>query len=89
MLIRNLDIDDLLLLSYLSDGKSITETALILNMCQPAASQRVRKMRRTFSDKIFTVKNKRLELTRIGKSLSEAAKASIRLLMSAIPYSRG
>lgn len=61
MYIRSLDMDDWMVLYLMGRGYSVTETAKILCITQPAATQRVRKMEMIFGYKLFKRKGISLE----------------------------
>jgi len=81
--IRGIDTDDLILLDLLMNNVSLTNSAKSLCITQPAASQRLAKMRQIFDDKIYENK----KLTKKGRELANAAKCCIDLLVGTFPDS--
>jgi DNA-binding transcriptional LysR family regulator len=70
MRFRNLDINLLVVLHYLLQGKSVNETAQLLGLTQPAVSNALARLRDYFEEPLFLTLGRRLEPTPFAKSLA-------------------
>jgi DNA-binding transcriptional LysR family regulator len=64
--LRNLDIDDLYLLSFLGDGKRLTDAARALRLSQPAITQRIHKIENSLKIDILERSARATRLTEQG-----------------------
>ena len=78
--LRNLDIDDLLILQNLLTDISLTAIAKSLHISQPAVTQRIRKMESAFNATLLKKKGFRVFLTQEGRSIAEKARQSLSIL---------
>lgn len=83
--IRNIDLDDLILLDLLLNNVNVTNAAKSLHVTQPAVSQRLAKMRTVFDDSIYMNK----KLTKKGAEIARVAKQCVDLLVGTFPNSLG
>lgn len=85
MKLRGLDIDDLLVLVMLLDGKTVTETAKMLHLTQPAVSLRLAKIR-TLTGVCVAIKvGKKMIMTSSGKVLAIGAREALFTLLRSLP----
>lgn len=85
MILRGLDIDDLLVLTLLIDKIPVTEVAKRLNLTQPAITQRLGKMRRVLGFAIVIRLGRGVRLTNHGLSVAIAARESLIILLRSLP----
>lgn len=85
MIFRGLDIDDLIILALMGNGITVTKCGKLLNLTQPAISQRIAKIRDTLNIVFYVRQGNNILLTREGKELCFAAKSSLSLLLGSIP----
>jgi len=85
--LRGMDVDDFLILDYIESGISVTETAKLLNVTQPAVSQRLAKIKDIVGFPIIFHIKRGIKLTEKGRRLSLAARQSLELIVSAFPDS--
>jgi DNA-binding transcriptional LysR family regulator len=85
MILRGLDIDDLLILSLLIDEISVTEIGDKLNLTQPAITQRLGKMRRLLGFAITIRIGRGVRLTSHGLPVAMAARESLIILLRSLP----
>jgi DNA-binding transcriptional LysR family regulator len=71
MRFHNLDINLLIVLHYLLQGKSVNDTALLLDITQPAVSNALARLRQHFQEPLFITSGRRLEATPFAKSLAD------------------
>jgi len=72
-----------MLLDALKSGGSISEAAILLNITQPAASQRLAEAERRLGVKLAVKRGRTLELTEAGKTIAKAASIAKPQLLSA------
>jgi DNA-binding transcriptional LysR family regulator len=85
MILRGLDIDDLLILSLLIDEISVTEIGDKLNLTQPAITQRLGKMRRLLGFAITIRIGRSVRLTSHGLPVAMAAREALIILLRSLP----
>jgi DNA-binding transcriptional LysR family regulator len=78
--LRLLSFDDLLLMKYLLDNMSLTSAASTLNLSQPAATQRIRKIESVFACKLFERSGRGIALTRDGRGICQKAAAAVSIM---------
>lgn len=82
--LKAFDFDDLVILALLYDNHTGTECGVILNITQPAVSQRMKKMTAVLSFPIFNPDGKRVVLTPKGRVLASACKVAIKIITESI-----
>lgn len=87
MILRSIDIDDLIILALLIDEISVTEIGHKLNLTQPAITQRLGKMRRLLGFAIVIRIGRGVRLTSHGLSVAMAARESLIILLRSLPDS--
>lgn len=85
MILRGLDIDDIIILALMGNGVSVTQCGKLLNLTQPAISQRISKIKDTVNVLFYVRHGNNLMLTKEGKELAFAAKSALSLLLGSIP----
>lgn len=70
MRFHNLDINLLIVLHYLIQGKGVNETAQLLQLTQPAVSNALSRLRDHFQEPLFITRGRRLEPTPFARSLA-------------------
>jgi DNA-binding transcriptional LysR family regulator len=83
--LRGLDIDDLLLLCYMYDGMTVTQTGKALNVTQPAISQRIKKMEDMLGFRVLRPNGKSKTLTLEASALAYAAKVALETICRSLP----
>jgi DNA-binding transcriptional LysR family regulator len=78
--LRLLSFDDLLLMKLLLENYSLTSAAASLNLTQPAATQRIRKIETVFKSKIFERAGRGISLTREGRGICQKAAAALSIM---------
>jgi DNA-binding transcriptional LysR family regulator len=87
MILRGLDIDDLLILTLLIDGFSVTEVGNKINLTQPAITQRLGKMRRLLGFAITIRVGQSVKLTSHGLPVAMAAREALIIILRSLPDS--
>jgi DNA-binding transcriptional LysR family regulator len=87
MILRGLDIDDLLILTLLIDGISVTGIGEKINLTQPAITQRLGKMRRLLGFAITIRVGQSVKLTNHGLPVAMAAREALIILLRSLPDS--
>jgi DNA-binding transcriptional LysR family regulator len=87
MILRGLDIDDLLILTLLIDGISVTGIGEKINLTQPAITQRLGKMRRLLGFAITIRVGQSVKLTSHGLPVAMAAREALIILLRSLPDS--
>jgi hypothetical protein len=87
MILRGLDIDDMLILSLLIDKHSVTHIGTKLNLTQPAITQRLGKMRRCLGFALTIRLGRHIALTQNGLAFAIAARESLIILLCSLPDS--
>jgi DNA-binding transcriptional LysR family regulator len=87
MILRGLDIDDLLILTMLIDGISVTGIGEKINLTQPAITQRLGKMRRLLGFAITIRVGQSVKLTNHGLPVAMAAREALIILLRSLPDS--
>lgn len=87
MILRGLDIDDLIILALLIDKISVTDIGNKLNLTQPAITQRLGKMRRLLGFAIVIRIGRGVRLTSHGLAVAMAARESLIILLRSLPDS--
>ena len=77
MRFHRLDLNLLVILDHLLQGRSVSETARILSLTQPAISNSLARLRTHFEDELFVSVGRRLEPTPFAKSLAEPVKSAL------------
>ena len=77
--LRGLDIDDLIMLDLLESGFNVSDTARLLNVTQPAVSQRLSKIKDILGIKIYYK-----GITPEARQLCLAAREALNLLSAAV-----
>ncbi|MFT4077615.1 MAG: LysR family transcriptional regulator [Asticcacaulis sp.] len=77
MRFHRLDLNLLVILDHLLQGRSVSETARILSLTQPAISNSLARLRTHFEDELFVSVGRRLEPTPFAKSLAEPVKTAL------------
>lgn len=85
MILRGIDIDDLLILSLLIDKYSVTHIATKLHLTQPAITQRLGKMRRLLGFAVTIRLGRQIVLTQNGLAFAVAARESLIIMLSSLP----
>ena len=80
MTLRGLDFDDLLLLKYLGQGQTLTESSRSLNLTQPAITTRVHKIEAAISKNIMDRTTRNRFLTPVGLLVCKIATEAIEVL---------
>lgn len=78
--LRALGLDDLYLLKLLHEGHTLTSAAKTLNLTQPAASQRVKKIEASFEAKLLQKVGRNVKLTQEGMNICHKAVHALSLL---------
>lgn len=86
--LRGLDLDDLLLLCYMQDGMTVTQTGKALNVTQPAISQRIKKMEDMLGFKILRSNGKSKTLTLEASAMAYACKSALESICRALPIKK-
>lgn len=89
MLWRGLDIDDLFILGILAEGHTMSGAAKILNLTQPAVSQRIKKIKAFLNCDILAKNGVRCVLTARGMEIAKAAREAVVLLDRTVPTNDG
>lgn len=89
MVWRGLDIDDLFILGILAEGQTMSGVAKILNLTQPAISQRVKKIKSFLNCEILAKKGVSCVLTARGMEIAKAAREAVILLDRTVPANDG
>lgn len=71
MRFHKLDINLLVVMHHLLQGKSVSETAQLLHLTQPAVSNSLSRLRQHFDDPLFVALGRRLEPTPFARALTE------------------
>jgi len=79
--LRGIDIDDLIILSLLSENVRGSEISKVLFLTQPAITHRLNKCRTIFGEEIFQKIEHRRILSPIGKKVAEKAKKALSLFV--------
>ncbi|ESQ86680.1 nodulation protein NfeD [Asticcacaulis sp. AC460] len=77
MRFHRLDLNLLVILDHLLQGKSVSQTAQFLSLTQPAISNSLSRLRVHFEDELFVQVGRRLEPTPFAKTLAEPVKAAL------------
>lgn len=85
MILRGLDVDDLIILTMLLDNFQVTEIGHKLHLTQPAITQRLGKIRRCLGFSPTIKIGRYVRLTNNGLPVAIAAKESLKFLLSALP----
>lgn len=80
--LRMLDFDDLYLLRSLLRGQTLASSAKMLGLTQPAVTQRVRKIERTFETPLVERSGRNVRLTTIGTALCVRAAAALEAMLN-------
>jgi len=75
-----MDLKQLRALLTVSETRSVTRAAAVLNLVQPAVSRQLRLMEEEFGTPLFTRERNGMELTEAGKLLAEHARRAFREL---------
>lgn len=89
MILRGLDIDDLLVLSMLLDQYTITQIAQNVHLTQPAITQRLSKMRRILGFAVTIRAGRNIVLTQAGLPVALAARECLIILLRSLPDGLG
>lgn len=87
MILRGLDIDDLIILALLIDEFQVTEIGHKLNLTQPAITQRLSKMRRLLGFAVTIRIGRSVKLTSHGLPVAMAAREALIFLLRSLPDS--
>lgn len=79
--IRGLDIDDLIILSLLSEDYRGSEISKILYLTQPAITHRLNKCKTIFGEELFVKVEHRRVLSTYGMDIAEKAKTALSLFV--------
>jgi DNA-binding transcriptional LysR family regulator len=77
MRFHRLDLNLLVILDHLLQGRTVSETARQLSLTQPAISNSLSRLRVHFEDELFVSVGRRLEPTPFAKSLADPVKAAL------------
>jgi DNA-binding transcriptional LysR family regulator len=77
MRFHRLDLNLLVILDHLLQGRTVSETARILSLTQPAISNSLARLRAHFEDELFVSVGRRLEPTPFAKSLADPVKTAL------------
>jgi LysR family nod box-dependent transcriptional activator len=77
MRFHRLDLNLLVILDHLLQGRTVSETARQLSLTQPAISNSLSRLRVHFEDELFVSVGRRLEPTPFAKSLAEPVKTAL------------
>ncbi|MGN6210210.1 LysR substrate-binding domain-containing protein [Asticcacaulis sp.] len=77
MRFHRLDLNLLVILDHLLQGRTVSETARILSLTQPAISNSLSRLRVHFEDELFVSVGRRLEPTPFAKSLADPVKTAL------------
>ncbi|WP_303831263.1 LysR substrate-binding domain-containing protein [Asticcacaulis taihuensis] len=77
MRFHRLDLNLLVILDHLLQGRTVSETARILSLTQPAISNSLARLRTHFEDELFVSVGRRLEPTPFAKSLADPVKTAL------------
>jgi DNA-binding transcriptional LysR family regulator len=77
MRFHKLDINLLIVLHYLIQGKSVNETAQLLQLTQPAVSNALARLRDHFQEPLFVTRGRRLDPTPFAKSLAASVASTV------------
>ncbi|EGF91024.1 nodulation protein D [Asticcacaulis biprosthecium C19] len=77
MRFHRLDLNLLVILDHLLQGKSVSQTAQFLSLTQPAISNSLARLRVHFEDELFVQVGRRLEPTPFAKTLAEPVKTAL------------
>lgn len=89
MSIRKLDIDDILTMALLVEGYSVTKVSNLLNLTQPAVSQRLRKIEEVFGTKLLDSTYRTAKLTPEAENIGYALVCGLELIAATLPDSLG
>lgn len=77
MRFHRLDLNLLVILDHLLQGKSVSQTAQFLSLTQPAISNSLSRLRVHFEDDLFVQVGRRLEPTPFAKTLAQPVKEAL------------
>ncbi len=77
MRFHRLDLNLLVILDHLLQGRSVSQTAELVRLTQPAISNSLSKLRAHFEDDLFVQVGRRLEPTPFAKTLADPVKAAL------------
>lgn len=83
-LLRALDFDDMTILALMYENVTGTNCAKILNITQPAVSQRMRKISGVLPFKLFNPEGRVIALTPEGRVFASACKVAIKIITQSI-----
>lgn len=89
MILRGIDIDDLLILTFLLEKYQITEIAHKIHITQPAVTQRLGKLRRIVGFAITIRSGRNVILTKNGLTFAIAAREALITLLRSLPDTFG
>lgn len=89
MSLRKLDIDDFLIMSLLAKRHSVTKTAKLLHLTQPAISQRIKKIEEVFETKLLDKRHKIAVLTAEAENIAYSLLCGLELISATMPDSLG
>jgi DNA-binding transcriptional LysR family regulator len=81
--LRQLGFDDLLIMKGLGEGLSLTKLSKVLNISQPAVTQRLRKIEDAFELKLVERDGRTLRLTPEGRQLASKSDAALAIFKQA------
>jgi len=82
--LRVLDFDDMMILALLYDSHTGTQCSQILNISQPAVSQRTTKIASMLPFKLLRPEGRAIALTPEGRVLASACKVAIKIITESI-----
>lgn len=83
-ILRILDFDDMIILALLYDNYTGTQCGKILNISQPAVSQRTTKISSVLPFKLLQPEGRAVSLTVEGRVLASACKVAIKIMTESI-----
>lgn len=83
-MLRVLDFDDMIILALLYDNHTGTQCGKILNISQPAVSQRTRKISSALPFRLLRPEGRDITLTPEGRVLASACKVAIKIITESI-----
>ena len=87
MSLRKLDIDDFLVMALLVKGNSVTNCGKLLNLTQPAITQRMRKIEEVFDTKLLDRSFKNAKLNPEAENIAYALLCGLELIFATLPDS--
>lgn len=83
-MLRVLDFDDMIILALLYDNYTGTQCGKILNISQPAVSQRTRRISSVLPFRLLRPEGRAITLTPEGRALASACKVAIKIMTESI-----